>query len=265
MLNISMERKTLTQDLLPLFVLFTAAILTATALPAQAQSVREFSIPLQQLKTWSEQIVVDASASITGHSAVHPAASDCEMHMGGKLTGYKGTPEGWVLEPMNLCLELMPSRGINKKKDWETELGDKVTDKTVQVRGVPRIWPEHLDANPKDEDSNPSHTMELHPLVRLVNGGDSYDFSSFIYAPEGFPGVKTKTSRAMLTQTKVKVRTNADGMVDVSFDSIRMIGNFAQLQITIERGSITEQQGSHFMDGVAVAETEDPTGVRLIT
>src|SRR5205085_5312754 len=60
-------------------------ILVIAACAAQAQVERTFSVPLTDLKTWSENVVVSFKAKVTGHSAVHPVASDCEMHMGANL------------------------------------------------------------------------------------------------------------------------------------------------------------------------------------
>lgn len=71
--------------------------------PIFAQGDKEFSIPLTNLKEWSEKIVVSMPATISGHSKVHNLASDCEMHFGAEVNGYKGKPAGFVLEPMNLC------------------------------------------------------------------------------------------------------------------------------------------------------------------
>ncbi len=98
---------------------------------------------------------------------------------------------------------------------------------------------------------------------KVMNWGDKFDFSSFVYAPEGLTGIKPKTARGILTHTDVRIREQ-DGIVQVIFES-GTIGNFALVDITIDRESITEVDGSHFMDGVAVAESEQPTDVRLIT
>jgi hypothetical protein len=239
----------------------TALLILATC-SVQGQTERDFSVPLNDLKIWSENVVVPFKAKITGHSAVHAAASDCEMHMGAALNSYGGDPPGWVLEPMNLCEELMPKMGITSKAKWEI-LGDTLTNKNVTGSGVPRLWPEHLEADPAHADSNPSHATEIHPLVDLSLGADKYDFSSFIYAPEELAGIKPKTAAGILAHTSVKVREHG-GIVDIIFES-GTIGNFAILQITIDRDSIKDVGGSHVMEGVAIADNEQPTDVRLVT
>lgn len=229
---------------------------------AQGQSERVFSVPLDDLKTWSEKVVIPVKAKITGHSSVHGVASDCEMHMGATLVGYKGDPVGWVLEPMNLCLEVMPDQEIKKTSDWEV-LGDTLVGKTVDASGVPRIWPEHLKVDPRHKDSNPAHATEVHPLVTLSSGPKSFDFGPFVFAPEGFSGIKPRTAQAILTTTRVHVREQS-GMVEITFESSQ-IGNFAELQVTVDRDSIKDIDGSHAMDGTAVAASEEPSDVHLIT
>ena len=229
---------------------------------AQSQRERVFSVPLDDLQTWSGKVVVPVKAKITGHSGVHSVASDCEMHMGAILTGYKGDPPGWVLEPMNLCLELMPDKKIKKTSDWEA-LGDNLVGTTIEGSGVPRLWPEHLKVDPRHADSNPAHATEVHPLVALSSGHEIFDFGSFVHAPEGFAGIKPKTAQAILTNTRVNVREQS-GMVEIIFESSQ-IGNFAELQVTVDRDSIKEIDGSHAMEGLAVAAGENPTDVRLVT
>jgi len=229
-----------------------------------AQSERVFSVPLQDLKMWSEHVVVSMTARITGHSRVHAERSDCEMHMGASVSAFSGQPAGWVLEPMNLCLELMPQTGIRTKADWET-LGDDLVGKIIRVTGVPRVWPEHLKVNPKDAGSNPAHATELHPLMTLVRpDGDTLDFSSFVYAPSEFVGVKPKTAAGMLKETSVHV-TKKNGMVEIDFESVPFLGNFAQVELSVIRNSITEVEGSHVMDGTAAVGSEQPVAVRLVT
>lgn len=237
-------------------------LLLSPVLVLQAQVERDFSVPLSDLKTWSESVVVPFTATITGHSTVHSPEKDCEMHMGAKFSGYKGDPPGWVLEPMNLCLETMPKKRIGSKAAWE-RLGDSLIGETVTGFGVPRLWPEHLKADPEQEDSNPSHATEIHPVIGLTHGTDKYDFSTFVYAPEELAGIKPKTSRGILTNTSVRVKEEG-GMVEIMFES-GTIGNFALLDITIDRDSITDSAGSFFMDGVAVGDNEEPTDVRLVT
>ncbi len=242
-----------------LFLLVLAAL--SFALPINAQIDRPFSVPLGDLKNWSESVTVSMHVKITGHSQVHLLKKDCEMHFGAKVAAYKGIPAGWVLEPMNLCLEHMPARKIKTKADWEA-LGDTLNGKTVKVTGVPRIWPEHLeDQGP----SNPAHATELHPLASLtLSNGNPYDFTKFIYAPDGLDGIKPTTAKKQLTDTSVTVREE-NGIVKVSFSSLPMIGNFAILDVTIERDTIAEASGGHMMEGEANPQTGPAIPVRLVT
>ena len=248
----------------PSWIRVTVACVAVLASLAQAQSERPFSVPLQDLKRWSAHVTVEVDAKITGHSKVHDEAKDCEMHLGAQVKGYRGKPEGWVVEPMNLCLESMPQKGIETRKDWES-LGDSLKGASVRLDGVVRLWPEHLEANPKDIDSNPAHATELHPLTKITrSGGSKLDFSSFIYPPGKLVGVKAKTAAAMLEETVVQVKEH-DGTVDIDFKSIPFIGNFAQVDLSITPSTITEIEGSYAMEGFASADGKPPKAVRLVT
>lgn len=243
-------------------VVFIAVLTISSA--AQAQSQRPFSVPLQDLKRWSEHVVVELDAKITGHSHVHAEAQDCEMHLGAMVKGYRGVPDGWVVEPMNLCLESMPEKGIENRRDWES-LGDSLTGASVHLAGVVRLWPEHLKANFADVSSNPAHATELHPLTKITrSGGSKLDCSALIYPPGELIGVKPKTAAAMLAETAVHV-TEHDGIVDIDFDSVPFIGNFAQVELLITASSITQVEGSYVMAGTASADDKAPQPVRLVT
>lgn len=238
-----------------------AALLVALTLAAIqiVASERDFSVPLDRLKEWSENITTSINVEILGHSKVHGAASDCEMHLGAKMPGYTGDPAGWVLEPMNLCLEAFPGKSAPSKKDWES-FGDDLKAAKVRVEGIPRIWPEHLVGG---GDSNPNHALELHPLTRLQQGSHVFEFSDFVYAPDGLKGISEKTIRSTLTDIDVSV-TEKDGKVEIVFDA-GTIGNFAVVDLSFDTASIRQLPGGFRMDGQAVFGRKDRVPVSLVT
>jgi hypothetical protein len=77
-------------------------------------------------------------------------------------------------------------------------------------------------------------------------------------------GVKPKTAAAMLAETAVHV-TEHDGIVDIDFESVPFIGNFAQVELLITASSITQVEGSYVMAGTASADDKAPQPVRLVT
>ncbi len=228
--------------------------------PAQCQKDRIFSIPLDDLKDWSQKVTISVNVEILGHSKVHNVDADCEMHFGAHVPSYRGEPDGWVLEPMNLCLESFPGKSGHSNRDWE-DFGTSLTGARVRVDGVPRIWPEHLVGG---GPSNPNHAIEIHPVVKLQRGNKIYDFATFVYAPEGFPGgVSEGTAQKILTDTEVEVTEN-DGMVEVDFASGR-IGNFTTLEISVDGDSVEKLSGGHRADGAVVLSRTQRIPVRLLT
>ena len=200
-------------------------------------------------------VVTLDSVHIEGHSAVHPVASDCEMHLGAHTISFAGDPDGLVLEPMNACVQpLLPNTPQNNK-DW-TDFGDKITGTSVTASGVPRIWPEHLIGGGA---SNPNHAVELHPLTELVSASGTFDFAPNIFAGGFQGGLSESTALKIVQQLAVTVTTNGK-FADISF-SAGTIGNFTVLDLAIDPNSIRADAGGSFrMDGEV-----DSVPVRLVT
>lgn len=225
-----------------------------------SQTGKQFSIPMSDLKAWAEQPIAVLRVKIGGHSAVHPAKNDCEIHLGGQVSAYQGDPDGWVLEPMNACAEPLPGTTTYTKTAW-LHFGDSVTGKTVDATGIVRIWPEHLTSSGA---SNPAHALELHPLLAVSNGSASYDFSKLVYAPQDFPGgVSTGTASSILTHTTVTV-TQSEGMAKINFVA-GTIGNFTTLSVRANLQSATEIDGSYRMNGAVILDSGQDVAVKLVT
>lgn len=241
----------------------TAILLAVLLFVSSAFAVdRDFSVPLDDLKKWSESVVVEMrGVTILGHSGVHQVKNDCEMHFGASVAQYAGDPEGWVLEPMNLCVEPFFGKKQRSDQDWINFAGS-LTNKPVTAYGVPRIWPEHLVGG--KPPSNPDHAMELHPLTRLVAGQSKYDFSRFIYAPEGFEGgLSHATALKLLEDLEVFV-TASGNEAQIEFDAGR-IGNFTALDIRIDKEAISSVPGGHRFQASVHADKNKLLPVALVT
>jgi len=172
---------------------FKLCLVTAFLVASAVAKTFQFTVPLSDLQEWAGVVLTTRAAQVTGHSGVHLAVKDCEMHFGGTVTDYAGTPDGWVFEPMNVCVEPFFGKSKQTNKDW-TAYGDDVLNnqKGLSLTGVPRIWPEHLTG--PVEDSNPNHALELHPLIRLERDADeARDFASFVHATEALAGISETT------------------------------------------------------------------------
>jgi hypothetical protein len=240
--------------------LLLLVLIAAGGVPAQGDRV--FTLPLRDLQQWADNIVVTLDqVTIRGNSGVHRLQDDCEMHFGAEVSGYRGSPAGWVLEPMNLCLEPFFGRDEQRNQDW-LQFARSLLNKEVRAAGVPRIWPEHLDG--EESPSNPNHALELHPLTGLSGAGPARDFSSFIFAPETYQGgVSCKTAETILTKTKVGV-TRRDDEVEVDFDAGR-IGNFTVVDIRVRKENIQEAPGGHRLNGEVILESGESLPVAMIT
>jgi hypothetical protein len=239
---------------------FLTALLFIGSNALFGQSERNFSIPLDQLKNWSDQVVTSMNVDIAGNSKVHAIGNDCEMHFGAKMPGFRGEPDGIVLEPMNLCVEPFPGKSSQANRDWE-EFGRGLKGARVRAEGVPRIWPEHLIGG---SDSNPDHAVEIHPMTKLQRGNEVLTFSGFIFAPEGFDGgVGEATARKIVSETEVAVTEN-DGLVEINFHGGR-IGNFTTLEVTFNTNDVQDAPGGHRMRGQIVLDRANKVATHLLT
>jgi hypothetical protein len=161
---------------------------------------------------------------------------------------------------MNLCITPFPGKAVQSNKDWE-DFGKSLKGAKVRAEGVPRIWPEHLVGG---AESNPNHAVELHPLTKLQQGTRVFDFTSYIYAPDGFEGgVGAETASRILTDIEVSV-IEKDGMVEVSVE-VGRIGNFTTVSLAIVPDSIVEAGGGHRMNGEVNLGRKQKIPVRLVT
>jgi hypothetical protein len=182
------------------------------------------------------------------------------MHFGAHTSTFQGTPDGLVLEPMNTCVQPFPGKSEQDDKDWNA-FGDQMVNSTVTATGVPRIWPEHLEGG---SASNPDHAVELHPLVAVNLKGVTFDFTPNIFEGDYEGGVGEQTALAIVRRTTVSVTRNGS-LVDIAFRGGR-IGNFTQLDVTIERASIEpDGAGSFRMNGDVVLEDATTVPVRIVT
>src|ERR1044072_106621 len=224
---------------------------------------KEFSIPISNLQQWANSVLVTLdNVKIEGNSGVHLEDADCEIHFGAHAPGFKGDPDGLVLEPMNACSMPFPGKDEQKNSDYldfakRIEKGQDVT-----VKGVPRIWPEHLHGGGA---SNPDHAVELHPL-KFVEGpdGSKTDFTENLSAGEFRGGVSSPTAQKILKSTRVTVtRTGNNAQIDFFGGQI---GNFTVLEVNIDPKTISaDSDGSFRMDGQVVLDDGDKIPVRVAT
>src|ERR1035437_3179729 len=241
---------------------YALALAVLFCLPVLDAGEYKFTIPMNALQVWSKDVVVTVSAELTGHSGVHLVSKDCEMHFGGTVDGYSGTPAGWVFEPMNVCIQPYFKQKKQKKADW-IAFGERVVAQgTVEITGVPRIWPEHLSG--QEHDSNPNHTMEIHPITTLMDGNTKRDFTSFIFAPSGLAGISEETQQAILETTTVEAHQSG-GSVNVTMETHGFIGNFADIDVSIDPSTIKLLGAGHIMEGEAEIEGGGSFPVHMVS
>ena len=239
-----------------------AAVATSKRKLTKGAPPKQFSIPMKNLTEWAKTVVVTIDqVSIEGHSKVHSIESDCELHFGGHSPNFQGDPDGLVLEPMNACVQPFPGQTEHDNADW-IQFSNDITGTTVSVSGVPRIWPEHLSGG--NEPSNPNHAVEIHPLIMVKAGGQTFDFAANVFAGDYEGGVGQNTALKIAERTQVAV-SRIGNSAEVSFQA-GTIGNFTVLDLVIDRDTITSDgAGSFRMNGEVVIDDETSAPVRIVT
>src|SRR4051812_47750151 len=226
-----------------------------------AARAKEFSIPMTNLRTWADKVLVTLNnVQIEGNSKVHKIDADCELHFGAHTPAFQGDPDGLVLEPMNVCVQPFTGKTEQSDKDW-TGFATGLKGSTVTVTGVPRIWPEHLSGG---GDSNPDHAVELHPLTSLTFNGTTHDFAPNIFAGEYKGGVGEETALKILGRTTVTVAKNG-ASANIAFTG-GTIGNFTIITIDIDRSSIAgDGSGSLRMNADVALDDGTTVPVSVVT
>jgi hypothetical protein len=229
---------------------------------SKPQAAKEFTIPIDSLEEWANTVVVTVNGvRVEGHSKVHNQDSDCEIHLGAHSSNFQGDPDGIVLEPMNACVQPFPGKTEQNSADWIT-FANQVTGTTVNVSGVPRIWPEHLQGG--NEPSNPNHAVEIHPLTAVFGGSQTFDFAPNVFAGDYRGGVQSATAQKIVQNVSVSV-TRVGNDAEISF-AAGQIGNFTVLDIVVPKASITSDgAGSFRMDGQVVLDDGSTAPVHIVT
>jgi hypothetical protein len=229
---------------------------------SRTPAAKEFSIPISDLRQWAASVVVTMpGVTIDGHSKVHRQDADCEIHFGAHAPAFKGDPAGLVLEPMNACTMPFPGQDEQRDSDW-IDFAKRIKNTVVTVSGVPRIWPEHLTGG--GGPSNPDHAVEFHPLTSVATNGETFDFSTHVFAGEYTGGVGRPTAENIVKQTTVTVTTNGN-LADISFFGGR-IGNFTTLDLNVDKASIaSDGAGSFRMNGEVILDDGTAVAVRMVT
>ena len=224
---------------------------------------KEFSIPISNLQQWANSVLVTLdNVKIEGNSGVHLEDADCEIHFGAHAPGFKGDPDGLVLEPMNACSMPFPGKDEQKNSDYLDFAKRIEKDQDVTVKGVPRIWPEHLHGGGA---SNPDHAVELHPLTVVKEpDGTSTDFTANLSAGEFRGGVSSPTAQSILKKTRVLVTRTGNNLQIGFFGG--QIGNFTVLEVAIDPKTISaDGEGSFRMSGQVVLDDGTVIPVHVAT
>src|SRR5436309_1991757 len=162
---------------------------------------------------------------------------------------------------MNVCVKPFFNKPKKSNSDW-TGFGNTLVNKKVSVQGVPRIWPEHLVG--EESSSNPNHAVELHPLTQIKSGSKTFEFTKFIFAPEGFRGGLSETTAEKILKDLAVTVTRNGNEVEVEFAAGR-IGNFTVLDLRISRDKIESRQEGHRIDAEVVKHDGATVPVTLVT
>jgi len=229
--------------------------------PALAQAERESQFELSEatITQWAADPLHDLSVMLDCAGPVHPAANDCELHIGAKLDDPSiGDFTGIVLEPPNVCAE--------HGKNWRTAI-NALTGKHATAHGFLRAWPEHLTSG--SGCSNPNHILEVHPLLTLQSGNqDVLDFTDKLRVVPDL-GYKDPTIVNAMMDLRVWICKGcaASGDNNIAFDycfgnncTRQSASNFARFHATPITSTIKENSAKDFLSAIARVVPVDEEG-----
>ncbi len=235
-----------------LCILILFALPAATLLLGQEHE-SQFEFTESFLKDWANQPVRDIAVKLDCAGPVHPAAQDCELHIGAQLADPSiGDFQGVVLEPPSIC--------VDGGTTWRTKINGFHGQSCVG-HGFLRAWPEHLTTG--SGCSNPNHILEVHPMLTLKCGtGAPLDFTSGLRVVDGL-GYKDPTivNKMLSFQLWVcRTCTSSGGELsplafDYSFGKTGTRGqasNFARFRARVIPSTIRPEQGKT-LQGFATA------------
>lgn len=190
-------------------------------------------------------------------SRVKSLTEDCEVHLAGffQESFEFGEPAAVVVEPPNLCKfrpngnnpstsSLATLRGI-----WHPRLDNDVLNENCEVTGFPRIFTEHLTADPNDAPpSNPNHVFEIHPTTRIACAGvQALDFIKNLRSFPTLRHIQASSAHTCITGLKLWVRYHEqEDHYEFAQQRPGVCGNLAIVEVTsVPREWIQATPGGH--------------------
>lgn len=252
-------------------ILVLLTVLLTSPLWAQDHS-SQFEFTESFVKDWANHPVRDVPVTLDCAGPVHPAAQDCELHIGAQLADPSiGDFQGVVLEPPSICAD-----GGNK---WRTKINEFKGASCVG-HGFLRAWPEHLTTG--SGCSNPNHILEVHPMLTLKCGNaEPLDFTGGLRVVAGLgykdPAIVNKMLSLQLWVCRTCV-SSGEGLSPLAFDfcfgkncTRESASNFARFKARIIASTIRPESGnpsSGFVSAIARVQPVDqqgkPSGSRMV-
>lgn len=192
-------------------------------------------------------------------ASVHPAASDCEMHLAG-TSGLKiGFPGKVIVEPPNLCAFDPPA---TVGATWGAVFDEHVLGQACTAIGFPRLYAEHLENG--TSPANPPHMVEIHPVMDLTCGTTTLDFTNMLTIVDNMARIKDESASQCLAGYKLWVRRDA-AKSEYQFLEERpgRCGNFAVVEALIDHRYVRSVSGGHSALAQVWAGEEGPYPLKL--
>ena len=234
------------------WVLVILAILIPVSISAQEHE-SQFEFTEAFLRDWAQHPVRDVAVKLDCAGPVHPAAQDCELHIGAQFADPSiGDFQGVVLEPPSVCAD-----GGAKVRSTINEFHNA----SCVGHGFLRAWPEHLTSG--SGCSNPNHILEVHPMLTLRCGTSSpLDFTTGLRVAQGLgykgPSIVNKMLSLRLWVCRTCAASGGD-LAPLAFDycfgkncTREQASNFARFRARVIASTIRPVAGKT-LEGFATA------------
>jgi len=198
-------------------------------------------------------ILPSVSVHVTASTkAVHPLASDCEMHLAATPPdGAAAWPSAIVVEPPNLCKNAAPGTA-----GWPSYFKTHAIGKDCTATGFPRIFTEHAKSGAAA--ANPFHVLEIHPALSLKCDNNPMSFAAFLKYYPGMSQIKPATASKCLAERALSVRFNAPKQrYEFRQSGGGTCGNFAAFAVVLNKEWVRTISGGH--SAIARVDTDEGT------
>jgi len=216
------------------------------------------------IEHYKDRRTIDVSFTVDhAHKSPNKPEDDADMHVAGRAPKEVGLP--MVAEVVNAFYASTPG----EKNPISLIHANEGTGQIVPISGAWRLWlehPAHVQTQfaevPKAKNTNPDHSLEIHPITKF-NG---QDITSSFHLIKGYPGYDATKAFGAYEKLSISIRGSATG---VTLDAKKSVYNYTHFRMHLLGTPVKLDDGGYqaladITDEASGAEDVIASKVRMI-